>query len=55
MSSHRLRLIGRLVADHGFDRFDAYRLLTHPGRMRVGNIVDPQSSLGAGIDEGYIP
>ena len=54
MSSHHLRLIGRLVADHRFDRFEAQQL-THAGRMRVGNIVDPQSSLGARIDEGYIP
>lgn len=47
-------LIGWLVADHGFDRWDAYQLLTQAGRMRVGNMVDPQYSLVAKIDKRYV-
>jgi acetamidase/formamidase len=48
-------LIGWLVADHGFDRFEAYQLLTQAGRMRVGNMVDPMYSLVAKIDRRYLP
>ena len=47
-------LIGWLVADYGFDRWDAYQLLTQAGRMRVGNMVDPQYSLVAKIDKRYV-
>lgn len=48
-------LIKWLVADHGFDRWEAYQLLTQAGTMRVGNMVDPQYSLVAKIDKGYLP
>ena len=47
-------LIGWLVADYGFDRWDAYQLLTQAGRMRVGNMVDPQYSLVAKIAKSYV-
>jgi amidase len=47
-------LIKWLVADYGFDRWDAYQLLTHAGRMRVGNMVDPQYSLVAKIAKRYL-
>ena len=48
-------LIGWLVADYGFERDEAYQLLTQAGRMRVGNMVDPQYSLVAKIDKRYLP
>jgi amidase len=48
-------LIGWLVADYGFDRLEAYQLLTHAGRMRIGNMVDPQYSLVAKLDKRFLP
>jgi amidase len=48
-------LIKWLEADHGFDRWEAYQLLTQAGTMRVGNMVDPLYSLVAKIDKGYLP
>jgi acetamidase/formamidase len=47
-------LIDWLVEDYGFDWAEAYQLLTHAGRMRVGNMVDPQYSLVAKIDRRYL-
>ena len=47
-------LIGWLVADYGFDKYAAYQLLTQAGRMRVGNMVDPQYSLVAKIDKRFL-
>jgi acetamidase/formamidase len=43
-----------LEADHGLDRWEAYQLLTHAGRMRVGNMVDPLYSVVARIDKRYL-
>jgi amidase len=48
-------LIGWLVDDYGFDRWEAYQLLTQAGKMRVGNMVDPQYSLVAKVDRRYLP
>jgi len=47
-------LIAWLEADHGFDRWEAYQLLTHAGRMRVGNMVDPLYSVVARLDKRYL-
>jgi acetamidase/formamidase len=50
-----VELITWLVADHGFDRWEAYQLLTQAGRMRVGNMVDPKYSMVARIDKRFLP
>ena len=50
-----VELIGWLVADYGFDRWEAYQLLTHAGRMRVGNMVDPKYSMVARIEKRFLP
>jgi acetamidase/formamidase len=47
-------LIGWLVADHGFDRWEAYQLCTQAGRMRVGNMVDTTYSLVAKMEKRYV-
>lgn len=47
-------LIAWMEADHGFDRLDAYMLLTQAGRLRVGNMVDPKYTLGASIAKAYL-
>ncbi len=47
-------LIRWLVADDGFEEWEAYFLLTQAGRVRVGNMVNPKCMLGASILKGYI-
>jgi amidase len=49
-----LELIRWLAADYAFERLEAYQLLTQAGRMRVGNMVDPQYSLVAKLDKRYV-
>ena len=40
--------------EYGFDRWDAYMLLTECGIVRLGNFVDPKYSVGAAISKEYI-
>jgi amidase len=49
-----VELIRWLAADYGFDPLEAYQLLTQAGRMRVGNMVDPQYSLVAKLEKRYL-
>jgi len=48
-------LVKWLVADYGFDKWDAYLVLTQIGRARLGNMVDPNYTIGAGIAKTYLP
>jgi acetamidase/formamidase len=50
-----VELIRWLAEDYGFEPLEAYQLLTQAGRMRVGNMVDPQYSLVAKLDKRYLP
>lgn len=50
-----VELIAWLVTDYGFERLEAYQLLTHAGRLRVGNMVDPQYSVVAKIERRFLP
>src|SRR5260221_10001718 len=36
-----VELVNWLVADHGFDKADAYQLVSQSAVIRVGNMVDP--------------
>jgi amidase len=47
-------LINWMVADYGFDQYEAYFLLTQAGKVRLGNMVDPKYTLGASILKGYL-
>lgn len=47
-------LLRWMVKDHGWDRWEAYFLLTQIGRVRLGNMVDPNYSMGARIDKEYV-
>lgn len=38
-----------LATDFGFDKLDAYMLLTQAGRARLGNMVDPKYTMGTSI------
>ena len=44
-------LILWLEAEYGFDRWDAYMLLSACGKVRLGNFVDPKYSVGAAISK----
>ncbi|HKH76708.1 MAG TPA: acetamidase/formamidase family protein [Rubrobacteraceae bacterium] len=48
-------LILWLEEEHGFDRLDAYQLLTQAGGLYVGNMVDTTYSLVASIEKKYLP
>ena len=47
-------LILWLEEEHGFDRLDAYQLLTQAGELYVGNMVDTTYSLVASIHKKYL-
>jgi amidase len=49
-----MELIRWLAADYGFAPLEAYQLLTQAGRMRVGNMVDPQYSMVAKLEKRYL-
>ncbi|TAM85623.1 MAG: acetamidase [Candidimonas sp.] len=40
-------LIRWMVADYGYDQFDAYMMLSMCGKARLGNFVDPKYTIGA--------
>ncbi|MBA2272937.1 MAG: acetamidase/formamidase family protein [Actinobacteria bacterium] len=43
-----------LESDYGFERWDAYQLLTQAGGLYVGNMVDTTYSLVASIEKRYL-
>jgi amidase len=43
-----------LEREYGFDRWDAYMMLSQGGRVRLGNFVDPKYTVGAGISKAYL-
>jgi acetamidase/formamidase len=47
-------LISWMERDYGFDRYDAYLILSQIGRVRLGNMVDPNYTIGASIKKQYI-
>jgi acetamidase/formamidase len=48
-------LIAVLGHDYGLSRSAAYQLVTHAGRARIGNIVNPRYSVVASIEKKYLP
>jgi len=43
-----------MEAEYGFDRWDAYMILSQVGKVRLGNFVDPKYSVGAAIQKRYL-
>ena len=43
-----------MEAEYGYDRWDAYMMLSQCGRVRLGNFVDPKYTVGAGISKKYL-
>jgi len=48
-------LVQWMVASYGFDRWEAYLLLTQIGKVRLGNMVDPNYTIGASVAKRYLP
>lgn len=47
-------LVRWMVAEYGYDKWEAYLLLTQCGRVRLGNVVDPNYTVGASIRRDYV-
>ena len=47
-------LIRWMEADWGWDPLEAYLFLTQAGKVRLGNMVDPKYTLGAGVEKKYL-
>ena len=47
-------LIYWLERDFGFERYDAYMMLSQCGKVCSGNFVDPKYTIGAAIPKKYI-
>jgi amidase len=47
-------LIFWMEREFGFDRLEAYMLLTQVGRMRLANMVDPNYTMGAWVSREYL-
>ena len=47
-------LIRWMEADYGYDKWDAYMMLSQCGIVRLGNFVDPKYSVAAGIRKRFL-
>jgi acetamidase/formamidase len=43
-----------MAAEYGYDKWDAYMMLSQCGKVRLGNFVDPKYSVGAAISKKYL-
>ncbi|MCW5625740.1 MAG: acetamidase/formamidase family protein [Burkholderiales bacterium] len=43
-----------MVKNYGFDKWDAYMMLSQCGKVRLGNFVDPKYTVGAAISKKYL-
>jgi len=50
-----IELIRWLVEDYGFDRWEAFEVLSQVGKCRVGNVVDPCYTVVAKFPKKYLP
>ena len=51
----QVELIEWLVADYGFDRMDAYQVVSQAGVTRVANVVDPNYTVMAKFPKKLLP
>jgi acetamidase/formamidase len=47
-------LVQWMAEDYRFDRLEAYMLLSQCGRVRLGNMVNPNYTVSAGIEKEYL-
>jgi len=48
------QLVLWMAQDYGYDKWDAYMMLSQCGKVRLGNFVDPKYTVGAGISKKYL-
>jgi amidase len=48
-------LVNWLVADYGYDEYEALQLLGQAARIEIANVVDPQYSVACQIEKKYLP
>ena len=48
-------LVNWMVSKFGFEKFDAYFILSQVGKVRLANMVDPNYTIGASIAKSYLP
>lgn len=48
-------MVNWLVADYGFDKFEALQLLGQTAQLEIANVVDPQYSVACILDKKYLP
>ncbi len=47
-------LVRWMEKDYGFNKWDAYMMLSQCGKVRLGNFVDPKYTVGAAISKKYL-
>ncbi len=47
-------LVYWMVDGYGFDKWDAYMMLSQCGKVKLGNFVDPKYTVGAAIEKKYL-
>jgi len=50
-----VELIRWLVDEYGFDKWEAYQVVSQIGTMRIGNVVDPNYTVVAKLPREYLP
>jgi amidase len=50
-----VEMVKWLVADFGFDKLEAYQIITQVGTARIGNVVDPLYTVVARYPKKYLP
>ena len=50
-----VELLTWLVADYGFEKWEAFQVLSQVGTARVGNVVDPNYTVVAKFPKRYLP
>jgi len=48
-------MINWLVADYGYDKYEALQLLGQTAQLKIANVVDPQYSVACVLDKKYLP
>jgi amidase len=51
----QVELIDWLVEDYGFERFDAYQVVSQAGVSRIANVVDPNFTIVAKFPKRFLP
>lgn len=47
-------LVFWMMKEYGFDKYDAYMLLSQVGKAKLGNVVDPKYTIGAAISKRHL-